>query len=70
ALVGAGSVVTRSVAPGDVVVGNPARVVGRRDEMECFAGHFERAYEWEGADSVSSSRSSSPAASSSRGGSS
>lgn len=47
ALVGAGSVVTRSVGPGDVVVGNPARVVGRRDEMECFAGHFERAYEWE-----------------------
>lgn len=46
ALVGAGSVVTRSVAPGDVVVGNPARAVGRRDEMACFAGHFERAYAW------------------------
>ncbi len=47
ALVGAGAVVTRSVEPGDVVVGNPARVIGRRDEMECFAGHFERAYQWE-----------------------
>jgi acetyltransferase-like isoleucine patch superfamily enzyme len=46
-LVGAGAVVTRSVQPGDVVVGNPARVVGRRDEMGCFAGHFDRAYGWE-----------------------
>lgn len=46
ALVGAGSVVTRSVVAGDVVVGNPARAVGRRDEMDCFAGHFERAYAW------------------------
>ncbi len=32
ALVGAGSVVTRDVPPGAVVVGNPARVVGRRGE--------------------------------------
>lgn len=46
ALVGAGSVVTRSVAAGDVVAGNPARRIGRRDEMDCFAGHFDRAYEW------------------------
>ncbi len=48
ALVGAGSVVTRSVAPGEVVVGNPARPRGRRDEMDCFAGHYERAYAWTG----------------------
>lgn len=47
AVVGAGSVVTRAVAAGEVVVGNPARVVGRRDELACFAGHFERAYVWE-----------------------
>lgn len=47
ALVGAGSVVTRSVEPGVVVAGNPARPVGRRDEMACFAGLFERAYAWE-----------------------
>ncbi len=47
ALVGAGAVVTRSVEPGDVVTGNPARPVGRRDQMACFAGHFERAYAWE-----------------------
>lgn len=35
ALVGAGSVVTRDVAPGMVVVGNPARVVKRIDELGC-----------------------------------
>ncbi len=47
ALVGAGSVVTRSVDPGIVVVGNPARAVGRRDDLACFAGLFDRAYAWE-----------------------
>lgn len=47
ALVGAGSVVTRDVAAGDVVAGNPARRVGRRDELACFAGLFERAYAWD-----------------------
>jgi acetyltransferase-like isoleucine patch superfamily enzyme len=31
AMVGAGAVVTKSVAPGDVVVGNPARVVRRTE---------------------------------------
>lgn len=46
ALVGAGAVVTRSVAAGDVVVGNPARPVGRRDGLACPAGLFERAYAW------------------------
>lgn len=46
ALVGAGAVVTRDVAPGDIVVGNPARVVGRRDELACGAGLFSRAYAW------------------------
>lgn len=49
ALIGAGSVVTRAVAAGDVVAGNPARVVARRDEMACGAGLFERAYAWESA---------------------
>ncbi len=38
ALVGAGSVVTRSVEPGDVVVGNPARPLGRRDELGASLG--------------------------------
>ena len=47
ALVSAGSVVTRSVEPGVVVAGNPARVIGRSDAMDCFAGLFDRAYAWE-----------------------
>jgi acetyltransferase-like isoleucine patch superfamily enzyme len=48
ALVGAGSVVTRAVAPGAVVAGNPARSVGARDRLACRRGLFERAYAWEG----------------------
>jgi acetyltransferase-like isoleucine patch superfamily enzyme len=36
ALVGAGSVVTRDVEAGAVVVGNPARVIGRVDEIEDY----------------------------------
>ena len=47
ALVGAGSVVTRAVDPGDVVAGNPARRLGRRDELQCYPGFFDRAYAWE-----------------------
>ncbi|MDQ1428278.1 MAG: hypothetical protein QOK39_1754 [Acidimicrobiaceae bacterium] len=45
-LVGAGSVVTKSVGQGDVVIGNPARCVGRRDQLACGAGLFDRAYVW------------------------
>lgn len=52
ALVGAGSVVTTSVAPGDVVAGNPARRLGRREELACYPGFFERAYAWEGTATV------------------
>ena len=37
ALVGAGAVVTRSVEPGAVVAGNPARVIGRRENLVCPA---------------------------------
>jgi acetyltransferase-like isoleucine patch superfamily enzyme len=48
-LVAAGAVVTADVAPGDVVAGTPARVVGRRDELPCPAGHFEHAYSWDDA---------------------
>jgi acetyltransferase-like isoleucine patch superfamily enzyme len=33
ALVGAGSVVARNVAPGEVVVGNPARVIRHISEL-------------------------------------
>jgi acetyltransferase-like isoleucine patch superfamily enzyme len=35
-LVGAGSVVTKDVPPGAVVVGNPARIVKQRDEIEYY----------------------------------
>lgn len=46
ALVGAGSVVTRDVAPGDVVAGNPAVPKGTRDELACQADLFPHAYAW------------------------
>jgi acetyltransferase-like isoleucine patch superfamily enzyme len=36
ALVGAGAVVTRDVPPGAVVIGNPARVVKQREEIESY----------------------------------
>lgn len=47
ALVGAGSVVVEDVPAGAVVVGNPARVIKRVDELSCSAGFFERPFEWE-----------------------
>ncbi len=46
ALVGAGSVVTRDVAAGDVVAGNPAASHGKRAELACGAGLFPHAYAW------------------------
>jgi acetyltransferase-like isoleucine patch superfamily enzyme len=46
ALIGAGSVVTRDVAPGMVVAGNPARVVKEVADLVCFKGFFERPYIW------------------------
>lgn len=46
ALVGAGSVVTRDVAAGMVVAGNPARVVKEVRDLVCFKGFFERPYVW------------------------
>jgi acetyltransferase-like isoleucine patch superfamily enzyme len=46
AIVGARSVVTRDVPAAAVVVGNPARVLKRVDELECWTGFFERPYVW------------------------
>lgn len=46
-LVGAGSVVTRAVRPGFVVVGNPAHEAGLRDNLRCHSGHFDYPYQWE-----------------------
>jgi acetyltransferase-like isoleucine patch superfamily enzyme len=45
-LVGAGSVVVHDVPPGAVVVGNPARVVRRVEELVCEPGFYERPYVW------------------------
>jgi len=45
ALVGAGSVVVEDVPDGMVVVGSPARVVKRVDELLCRSGLMERPYE-------------------------
>ena len=39
ATVGAGAVVTRDVAPGDVVVGNPARVLRTQEIEELSCPH-------------------------------
>ena len=46
ALVGAGSVVVRDVPAGTVVVGNPARVIRRVDELVCEPGFYDRPYDW------------------------
>lgn len=44
AIVGAGSVVTRNVPAGSVVIGNPARVVKRADELKCPFGLIDSPY--------------------------
>ena len=45
-LVGAGSVVVHDVPDGTVVVGNPARVIRRVDELVCEPGYYDRPYVW------------------------
>ena len=44
ALVGAGSVVTRDVPPGVVILGSPARVVKSIADIKCFTGLTDRPY--------------------------
>lgn len=44
AIVGAGSVVTKDVAPGKVVHGAPARVRGKAGALRCRTGHTRRPY--------------------------
>jgi acetyltransferase-like isoleucine patch superfamily enzyme len=46
ALVGAGSVVTQNVPAGAVVVGSPASVVKKVDQLTCFKGFFDKPYGW------------------------
>lgn len=45
-LIGAGSVVTKDVPDNVVVVGNPARIIKKVDELECFKGFYKKPYEW------------------------
>ena len=45
-LIGAGSVVTKTVEAGVVVAGNPAVRVKDVDQLVCFKGYFERPYVW------------------------
>lgn len=44
ALIGAGTVVTKDVPAGMVVIGNPARVVCAVKDLTCRSGAFERPY--------------------------
>jgi acetyltransferase-like isoleucine patch superfamily enzyme len=47
-LVGAGAVVTKDVPPNRLVVGNPARVIRKIDELDCPPGFYKRGevYSW------------------------
>ena len=47
ALIGAGSVVTKSIPDDAVAAGNPARVIKSVGELKCYPGFFERPYVWE-----------------------
>ena len=44
AVVGAGSVVTNDIPPGAVAYGNPARVIGRVEDIVCSTGLIDKPY--------------------------
>lgn len=46
-IVGANSLVTKNVPADSVVLGSPAKVVKKVDELKCFKGFFKKPYEWE-----------------------
>jgi acetyltransferase-like isoleucine patch superfamily enzyme len=46
-LIGAGSVVVKSIPDGVVAAGNPAAVLKNIEELKCYPGFFERPYVWE-----------------------
>ncbi|MBC7262822.1 MAG: hypothetical protein H5T64_00515 [Chloroflexi bacterium] len=47
AVISAGAVVTRDVAPGTLVVGMPGRGIRRVEDIRCEKGIYERAYPWQ-----------------------
>lgn len=46
-LVAAGSLVLKSIPDDVVVMGNPAKIVKKVNELKCIQGYFERPYSWE-----------------------
>lgn len=46
-LIGAGSVVVKSIPDGVVAAGNPAEVRKKIEDLKCYPGFFERPYVWE-----------------------
>jgi len=47
AFIGAGSVVTKDVPKGSVVIGNPGKVVGKLQELKCKSGFQKFPYCWD-----------------------
>lgn len=46
-VIGANSLVTKDVPSNSVVVGSPAKIVKKVDELKCFKSFFKKPYEWE-----------------------